>query len=70
MSMCRTLFSQPCAATGKLLALDLGSNCLLTPVCRSYKGATREQLLAAASRPDACPAYHVHAAPVCMSLSV
>ena len=60
---CRTLFCQPCAATGKLLALDPGSNELLPPIVRPMRGATRRQLLAAARSPSECAAYMPHAVP-------
>lgn len=60
----RDLFRKPCAATGKVLALDAASQALLPPVFRPFQ-LSLEQLQQQAAPAAACPwrAFHLQAVP-------
>ncbi|KAK9915139.1 hypothetical protein WJX75_005241 [Coccomyxa subellipsoidea] len=55
----RDLFTRPCSATGKFLALDPVSNQLLPPIVRPFK-RSKSELLAAAKNAEPCQAFHLH----------
>ncbi|EIE22212.1 hypothetical protein COCSUDRAFT_33454 [Coccomyxa subellipsoidea C-169] len=59
LSTYRNLFTRPCSATGKLLALDAVTNQLLPPIVRPFK-RSRSVLLAMANGSEPCQAFHPH----------
>jgi hypothetical protein len=56
------LYTQPCAVTGSVLAMDAASPVPLPPLFRPFM-LSRQQLVRAASRRECRVAYHMQAAP-------